>query len=98
MGNGFFIITDKTIFVQYGGKLVHEFDICLRTFRQVQDFVELATVQPFEVWIGNEQQWVNGKSFMGVFSLNCKNMLRVSAKCNEEQFFKFQQETEQRLA
>ena len=77
---------------------MHEFDICLRTFRQVQDFVELATVQPFEVWIGNEKQRVNGKSFMGVFSLNCRNMLRVSVKCNEEQFCKFQKEAAQLLA
>ena len=89
---------DKIDFVQYGGRQMHEFNICLRSFRQVQDFVELATVQPFEVWVGNDSQRVNGKSFMGVFSLVSRNDLRVSASCDKNQFDKFQKEAALLLA
>ena len=70
-----------------------QFNIRVSSFRQVQAFVSLAMVQPFEVLVGNEKQMVNGKSFMGMFTLNFKNPLQVRVKCNEEQFGKFQKET-----
>ena len=74
---------------------MRQFDIVVSTFRQVQDFVALAMVQPFEVLVGNEKQQVNGKSFMGMFTLDHHKPLRVSVRCSEEEFGKFQEKTMQ---
>ena len=71
---------------------MHHFDICVRSFRQVQDFVALAMVQPFEVLVGNDRQQINGKSFMGMFSLNCQEPLFVRVMCSEEEFLRFRQD------
>jgi hypothetical protein len=71
---------------------MHQFHISIRSFRQVQDFVSLAMVQPFEVLVGNEKQQVNGKSFIGMFSLDHRRPLCVSVKCSEEVFDRFQKE------
>lgn len=68
---------------------MHHFDICVRSFRQVQDFVALAMVQPFEVLVGNEQKQVNGKSFIGMFTLDYTRPLQVHVNCSEEQFGQF---------
>ena len=70
---------------------MREFDIVVRTFRQVQDFVALAMVQPFEVLVGNDKQQVNGKSFMGMFSLDYSEPLKVRVDCKEDQFYQFRQ-------
>ena len=75
-----------------------QFDICVRSFRQVQDFVALAMVQPFEVLVGNDKQMVNGKSFMGMFTLNFKKPLRVTVKCTDEEFGKFKRQASEILA
>ena len=75
-----------------------QFNISVCTFRQVQEFVALAMVQPFEVLVGNEKQQVNGKSFIGMFSLDYKRPLRVSVKCSEEEFGRFQRQANQILA
>ena len=77
---------------------MRQFDITVRSFRQVQDFVALAMVQPFEVLVGNDKHMVNGKSFMGMFTLDYKRPLRVSVKCSDEEFGKFQKETANILA
>lgn len=77
---------------------MRQFDICVRSFRQVQDFVALAMVQPFEVLVGNDKQMVNGKSFMGMFTLDYKRPLWVSVKCTDEEFSRFQQKTAEILA
>ena len=79
----------------YRGNWMHQFDIYVRTFRQVQDFVSLAMVQPFEVLVGNDKQQVNGKSFMGMFTLNHNLPLRVSVRCSEEEFGRFREQTQQ---
>ena len=72
---------------------MRQFDIYVRSFRQVQDFVALAMVQPFEVLVGNDNQTVNGKSFMGMFTLDHKRPLHVTVRCTDEQYGKFLQET-----
>ena len=74
---------------------MREFDIVVRTFRQVQDFVALAMVQPFEVLVGNDKQQVNGKSFMGMFTLDHDRPLRVTVRCSEEEFGRFRDKTRQ---
>ena len=74
-----------------------QFNISVRSFRQVQEFVTLAMVQPFEVLVGNEKQQVNGKSFIGMFSLDYKRPLLVSVKCSEEEFGRFRRQANQIL-
>lgn len=77
---------------------MRQFNICVRSFRQVQDFVALAMVQPFEVLVGNEKQQVNGKSFIGMFSLDYRRPLQVSVKCSDEEFGRFCKDAAQFLA
>lgn len=72
---------------------MHQFNISIRSFAQVREFVDLAMVQPFEVLVGNEKQQVNGKSFIGMFSLDYRRPLCVSVKCSDEAFHRFQRET-----
>ena len=74
---------------------MRQFDIVVTTFRQVQDFVSLAMVQPFEVLVGNEKQQVSGKSFMGMFTLDHNRPLRVTVRCTEEEFGRFREQTKQ---
>ncbi len=76
---------------------MRKFNISIQSFRQVQDFVALAMVQPFEVLVGNERHRINGKSFIGMFSLDYKAPLQVSVKCSEEEFLRFQQDVAQLL-
>lgn len=68
-----------------------KFDMALRSFRQVQAFVALAMKQPFEVRVGNERQHINGKDFMGMFSLDYSQPVQVSVTCTEEEFSRFRQ-------
>jgi phosphotransferase system HPr-like phosphotransfer protein len=70
---------------------VQQFDICLRSFAEVQDFVSLATVQPFQVMVGNDHQQVNAKSFMGMLSLDFSQPVQVKADCSSEVFNNFRQ-------
>ena len=66
-----------------------EFSIAIRSFQDVQDFVALATVQPFRIVIGNDRHRVNAKSFMGMFSLDYSQPLQVRMSCSEEDFQQF---------
>ena len=68
---------------------MQQFDICLHSFSEVQDFVSLATVQPFQVTVGNDHQQVNAKSFMGILSLDFSQPIHVKADCNSEVFDRF---------
>ena len=68
---------------------MHHFDIIVRSFGQVKDFVSLAMVQPFEVLVGNAQKQVNGKSFIGMFTLDYTRPLQVHVNCSEEEFGQF---------
>ena len=67
-----------------------QFDVLLNTFDDVHAFVEIATVQPFRVLVGNDRTRVNAKSFMGLFSLDFNGPLQVRADCTEEQYHNFQ--------
>ena len=66
-----------------------QFDISLHSFADVQDFVELATIQPFRILVGNDRSRVNAKSFMGMFSLNYSEPVQVRADCTEEECSRF---------
>ena len=71
---------------------MREFNIFIRSFREVQEFVALAMVQPFEVLVGNAQHQINGKNYIGMFSLNYSEPLQVSVKCSEEEFLRFRKD------
>jgi len=75
-----------------------QFDICLQSFEDVQDFVQLATVQPFRILVGNDRTRVNAKSFMGVFSLDLTAPVQVRADCSDEQCAGFKQAAAKFLA
>ena len=66
-----------------------QFDIILRSFEDVQEFVEIATIQPFRVLVGNDRSRVNAKSFMGMFSLNYSEPVQVRADCSAEAYEQF---------
>ena len=74
-----------------------EFDIILRSLKQVQEFVALAMVQPFEVLVGNDKKRINGKSFIGMFSLDFKKPVQVSVKCSDEEYAQFRKDVAQFL-
>ncbi len=68
---------------------MREFDIVLRSLGQVRDFVALAMTQPFEVFVGNDRQNINGKDLMGMFSLDYTLPVRVRVYCSQEEFSLF---------
>ena len=68
---------------------MHHFNIHIKSFHQVREFVSLAMVQPFDVLVGNDKQQINGQSFMGMFSLDYARPLRVSVRCSDEEFSRF---------
>lgn len=70
---------------------MRQFQIKIRSLQQVKAFVALAMVQPFQVLVGNEKQQVNGKSFIGMFSLDYKKPINVTVSCNDEEFGAFRQ-------
>jgi phosphotransferase system HPr-like phosphotransfer protein len=65
---------------------MHEFYIKLRSMSDVLDFVSTATTLPFDMLVGNNTQFLNAKSFMGISSLNLAEPQRVRVKCGEEEF------------
>ena len=69
---------------------MQKFNIHIRSFQEVQEFIHLATVQPFPVLVGNDVQQVNGKSFIGMVSLDYSRPLLVQADCDESALTKFQ--------
>ena len=70
---------------------MEKFDITICSRRQVQDFVTLAAQQPFHITVGNDNQSIDGKDFMGMFSLDYSKPLQVSVQCSWEESCRFQQ-------
>lgn len=60
-----------------------EFEIRLRSVKDVQDFVALATSRPFLITVRDEHNKINAQSFMELFCLNFAHPLRVVADCTE---------------
>ncbi len=71
---------------------MRQFHILIRSFQDMERFVSLAMVQPFEVQVGNEQKRINGKNYMGMFTLDFSQPLQVLVKCSEEEFLRCRQE------
>ena len=63
-----------------------DFTIRLGSVRDVEEFVNLSTAQPYSVYLDDGAHRVNGKSFMEMFCLVLTRPLRVRLECSEEQF------------
>ena len=77
---------------------MQKFHISLRSFKEVQEFISLATVQPFSILVGNDAQQVNGKSFIGMVSLDYTRPLQVQAECDSNAWQSFRCVVEKFLA
>ena len=77
---------------------MQNFYIKLRSFQEVQEFISIATVQPFAVLVGNEAQQVNGKSFIGMVSLDYSRPLKVLCDCDGDGFQNFRHQASRFLA
>ncbi len=73
---------------------MHQFNIVMRSFQQVQNFVRLAMDKPFDVMVGNDYQSINGKDIMGMFSLDYRFPLKVSVTCSDVEFETFLHEAQ----
>ena len=62
---------------------MEQIKIRLRSVQDVQDFVAIATARLFPVWVGSDDHWVNGKSFMEMFSLNISQPQTAVFECGE---------------
>lgn len=69
-----------------------EFEIVIHSFQQVREFISTAAVQPFRILVGNENQMVNGKSFIGMVSLDFRRPLKVLCDCDGDSFLDFRQQ------
>ena len=61
-----------------------EMNIRLCSFEDVQTLADLATAQPFRVWISDGRQTVDAKSLMCMFSLDLCKPLTLQLACGEE--------------
>ena len=77
---------------------MHQFNIVMHSFQQVQEFVKLAMDQPFDVLVGNEHQSINGKDIMGMFSLDYRYPLQVTVTCTDDEFETFHNRAEVLIA
>ena len=75
-----------------------EFQIAIRSFPEIREFISMATVQPFRVFIGNGMQMLNAKSFIGMVSLDFSRPLKVHCDCDSEQLQSFRQQAGRFLA
>lgn len=71
---------------------MRQFNIVVRSFHEIQEFVALAMVQPFEVLVGTGDHKINGKALMGMTSLDHSQPQQVSMVCSEEEFLQFRKE------
>ena len=71
---------------------MHQFNIVIRSVQEVQDFVSLAMVQPFDVLVGSDEHRINGKNFMSMFTLDFRAPLQVSIQCSDEEYASFRKQ------
>ena len=71
---------------------MQEFHMMFRSFQQVQTFVKLAVRQPFPVWVGTDNQDINGKDLMGMSCLDYSRGVNVYAQCSDEEAATFSQQ------
>ncbi len=90
MPHPFSIIHEEEGFVQFQMEKMSDFVVRLGCVRDVEDFVRIATAQPFPVYLDDGGHRVNGKSFMEMFCLSLSQPLRLTADCSQEEFQRLQ--------
>ena len=60
-----------------------EFEIRLASVQDVQEFVSIATSKPYPICVRDYRMQVNGKSFIGMVSLDHSRPLLVQADCED---------------
>ena len=68
---------------------MQQIEIRLRSVQDVQEFVALATAQPFSVTVGNDDHQVSGECFMEMFCLDFTRPMFARANCTEVVFEPF---------
>ena len=76
---------------------MREFTVAFSSFEDLIEFVSIATIQPFRIIAGNDTQWVNAKSLMGMAALDHAVPLRVRMDCTSEECRSFQCASEKYL-
>ena len=72
------IIHENCGFVQFrGSRFMLEFEIRLGSVRDVQDFVDIASIRPFSIVVRDAQNKINADSFMELFCLDFSRPLRT---------------------
>ena len=61
-----------------------EFMIRLGSVRDVEEFVNLSTAQPYSVYLDDGAHRVNGKSFMEMFCIDLRRRLTVTVDCGND--------------
>ena len=61
-------------------------ELCIRicSFEDARTLADLATAQPFRVWISDGRQTADAKSLMYIFSLDLCQPLTLQLDCGEE--------------
>lgn len=87
-----FIIHEKEGLVQFQMEKMNDFAVHLGCVRDVEDFVRIATAQPFPVYLDDGAHRVNGKSFMEMFCLSLSQPLRLTADCSPEELRRLEEQ------
>lgn len=77
---------------------MQECNVYFDTIEQVRQLVDLAMVQPYGIYLGQEGQWVSAKSFIGLFSLDLRKEQTLRAECSEGEFARFREALDHILA
>ncbi len=70
---------------------MHSFQVTLRSFEDVRDFVFLASAQCFDITVCSGENHADGKSMMVMLSLDYSHPLWVTCTCDQEQARDFAQ-------
>ena len=62
-----------------------EFQVLLTSVADVKRFVDVATAYPYDVDVSTERYIVNGKSIMGLFSIDLSAPIRVEVHGTDAQ-------------
>lgn len=66
-----------------------DFVIYFSSVLEVEKFVNIATAQPFPVFLDDGHHQINGKSFMEMFGLSLTSPIRVIAQCSQPELEAF---------
>ena len=69
-----------------------EFEIRLTSVQDVQEFVSIATSQPYPIRVRDYYMQVNGKSFMEMFCLHFAGTLYAVVECDDDQLQQLKEE------